>query len=142
MPEICDDEAEDSTAQDVEPLPPHAFPILTATNIKEQLCQTGTCQEEITVNEPVQRLSNSVHAALEQSMSFWDVSFKNQEWANVGREPALRFSKALEEPGRELNRPNKKRRESEQGTYYPVNSKHYDLEKKISDWKKGPVRNK
>ena len=142
MPEICDDEAEDSTAQDVEPLPPHAFPILTVTNIKEQLCQTGTCQEEITVNEPVQRLSNSVHAALEQSMSFWDVSFKNQEWANVGREPALRFSKALEESGRELNRPNKKRRESEQATYYPVNSKHYDLEKKISDWKKGPVSNK
>ena len=74
-------------------------------------------------------------------MSFWDMSSANLELANVRREPALRFSKALQERGGELPKPTKKRRQAVEATYYPMVTQQYNLLKKIADWKKGLASN-
>ena len=137
MPEILDEEADDTTAKDVEPLPEDAFPKLTANNIHENLHKTITGQVEKTFDEPASRLSSSVSTALQQSMSFSEMSSADQEVSTFKREPALRFSTGLQEKDSDLPKPAKKRRQSIDVSYYPVVSKHYDLEKKIADWRKG-----
>ena len=64
----------------------------------------------------------------------------DQAVATFKREPALRFSTGLQEKGTDLPRPTKKRRHSADVSYYPVLSKKYDLEKRITDWRKGLLK--